>query len=167
MNEQLPFRKLDNYPPRPNGPSVIARLLDGLGFRFYWATEGLSAEHYAFTPGKGCQSIGELVRHIWGLVNWVHMSVFGQGEERPEDAPSQRVHALHMLHRLREHLVTLDDRDLEAFTINEHSFWHIINGPLADALTHVGQINSFRRLAGNPTPGARVFTGEPPGTERQ
>jgi hypothetical protein len=38
----------------------------------------------------------------------------------------------------------------------------MINGPLADALTHVGQINAFRRLAGNPTPKARLFTGEPP-----
>ena len=43
-------------------------------------------------------------------------------------------------------------------------FWNMINGPLADALTHVGQINSWRRLAGNPAPKADVFRGRPPAT---
>jgi hypothetical protein len=47
-------------------------------------------------------------------------------------------------------------------TIDGRPFWHVINGPIADALTHVGQVNSFRRLAGNPTPKANVFLGLPP-----
>ncbi|MBN1814977.1 MAG: hypothetical protein JXA14_24290 [Anaerolineae bacterium] len=162
MSEHLPFRHIDGYPPHATGPTVIARLLDGLGFRFHWATEGLSAEHYAFSPGAGCQSIGELIGHVWGLTHWVYLSAFGQEEQRPEDVSSQRAHALQMLHKLREHFASLDDAALEAIAIGGRPFWHVINGPLADALTHVGQINSFRRLAGNPTPKARVFTGEPP-----
>ena len=40
--------------------------------------------------------------------------------------------------------------------------WNIMNGPLADALTHVGQINAWRRLNGNPVAPAAVFTGTPP-----
>ncbi len=163
MSEDLPFRQIDGYPAQVNGPSVMARLLDGLGFRFYWATEGLTQDEYAFSPGQGCQSIGELVGHVWGLTNWVYMSVFGQGERRPPEIPQQREHALTMLHRLREHIASLDDATLGALTIDGHPFWHMLNGPIADALTHVGQINSFRRLAGNPTPKAGLFTGEPPG----
>jgi hypothetical protein len=38
----------------------------------------------------------------------------------------------------------------------------MINGPISDALTHVGQVNSFRRLSGNPVSPANVFSGEPP-----
>jgi hypothetical protein len=142
---------------------VIARLLDGLGFRLHWATEGFSAEHYAFSPGQGCQSIGELAHHIWGLTHRVYMSVFGREEQRPEGSPAQRAHTLEMLHKLRERFCSLQDEDLEALTVNGYPFWHMINGPLADALTHVGQINAFRRLAGNPTPKAGLFTGKPPG----
>ena len=41
-------------------------------------------------------------------------------------------------------------------------FWSIINGPLADGLTHVGQVASWRRMAGNPVPVADVFRGLPP-----
>lgn len=166
MSEELPFRHIGGYPAHTNGPSVMVRLLDGLGFRFHWATEGLSDEHYTFSPGQGSQSIGELIDHIWGLTNWVYLSVFGHKEQRPEGTSSQREHALQMLYRLREHFASLDDADLKTLTIDGHPFWHMINGPLSDALTHVGQINALRRLAGNPTPKAGLFTGEPPGTRR-
>ena len=42
MGEELPFRQVDGYPAQVNGPLVMARLLDGMGFRFHWATEGLT-----------------------------------------------------------------------------------------------------------------------------
>jgi len=166
MKDELPFYHIDSYPAQVTGPSVLTRLLDGLGFRFRWATHDLTDQDYAFSPGEGVQSIGQLVGHIWGLTNWVSMAVFGQGETRPVAPQEQRAHALQMLHRLREQFVTMDDHTLAEITIDGHPFWHILNGPLADALTHVGQINVLRRLAGNPTPKAGVFTGEPPGARK-
>jgi hypothetical protein len=56
----------------------------------------------------------------------------------------------------------LDDRALATITIDGKPFWHLINGPMADALTHTGQISSFRRLAGNPAPRSHPFTCTPP-----
>ena len=40
--------------------------------------------------------------------------------------------------------------EMEKNTSRKLPFWYWINGPLADALTHVGQITSWRRIAGNP-----------------
>ncbi|MCK5671198.1 hypothetical protein KAI10_07435, partial [Candidatus Bathyarchaeota archaeon] len=68
----------------------------------------------------------------------------------------------------REALQGLDDEFLEKrmysppWDEREFPVWNLINGPLSDALTHVGQIASWRRMNGNPIPGARVFHGEPP-----
>ena len=166
MNDKLPFYQLDSYPAQVSGPSVVVRLLDALGFRFHWATQGLNEQDYAFSPGQGCQSIGQLIEHIWGLVHWISSTNRGREETRPEAPQEQRAHILHMLHQLRKHVSTLDDPALAAVTINGHAFWHLLNGPLADALTHVGQINVLRRLAGNPTPRASVFTGKPPGDKK-
>jgi hypothetical protein len=166
MKDDLPFRRIDGYPEQATGPSVLMRLVDGLGFRFHWATQGLTDQDYDFSPGQGSQSIGQLVGHIWGLINWVSMAVLGEGEDRPETPQEQRGHALQMLHRLREQFMVLDDHALAEITIDGHPFWHILNGPLADALTHVGQINILRRLAGNPTLKAGLFTGEPPGARK-
>ncbi len=43
----------------------------------------------------------------------------------------------------------------------EYPFWNNINGPIADAIWHVGQVVSFRRSSGNPFPkGVSVLTGK-------
>ncbi len=40
-------------------------------------------------------------------------------------------------------------------------FWHVLNGPLADAIYHTGQMVSFRRTSGNPmNPKVNVFMGK-------
>jgi hypothetical protein len=167
MGQRAYFRQLQGYPDSVSGPTIVARLLDGLGFRFYWATEGLSAEDYRFSPSSGCYSIGQLVGHIWGLINWIALSSLGFGEERPSEPDPQRESVLRMLRRLRDHFAALSGPAMTEIEIDGHPFWHLINGPMADALTHVGQINSFRRLAGHPAKRSRPFTGLPPATEGQ
>jgi hypothetical protein len=166
MNAEPPFYRLDSYPPQVDGTSVMTRILDALGFRFRWATEGLTEQDYAFQAGQGSQSIAQLVEHIWSLINWVTETVSGQSAQRPATPTGLRDHTLQMLYRLREHMDALDDQALAAITIRNLPVWHILNGPLADALTHVGQINLLRRLAGNPTPKINVFRGTAPDGDR-
>jgi len=156
------YHHLPDYPDHLSGTAVLTRMLDGLGFRFYWATEGLRAEDYAFRPAKDTMSIGELVAHVWELVNWVSSSALKKPYEKPKDGPATRAEALSIIHDLRETLIAMSDKDLDRLRIRDRPFWNIVNGPLSDALTHTGQINSFRRLAGNPVAGANVFLGEPP-----
>ena len=44
---------------------------------------------------------------------------------------------------------------------SEYPFWHLINGPIADAIYHTGQVVAYRRASGNPLPpGVRVLTGK-------
>ena len=39
--------------------------------------------------------------------------------------------------------------------------WNLLNGPIADAIYHCGQIVAFRRASGNPQdPGVSVFSGK-------
>jgi hypothetical protein len=162
-----PF-SMKNYYNIPGNPeevsvgTILTRLLDGLGFRFYWATEGLRPTDYLYRPGPDCMSVEELVRHIWGLVNWVILSATDTVFKRPEDVEEIRERILEMIFYLRNETLQMHADELTDITIDGHPFWNIINGPIADALTHVGQINSFRRLSGNPVHGANVFTGEPP-----
>jgi hypothetical protein len=156
------FYEIPDYPENVAGTSVLVRLLDGLGFRFRWSTEGLSDKDYTFRPAPDCMSIEELVRHIWGLVNWVCQSMCLDRFRKQDHISLVRRSVLEMIHALREALLSKSDEELTAIHIRELPFWHIVNGPVADALTHVGQINSFRRLAGNPTPKANVFRGLPP-----
>jgi hypothetical protein len=153
---------IPEYPERVTAVCILTRLLDGLGFRFHWATEGLRPEDYSFRPGPDTMSVSDLVRHIWGLVNWVGISVLGEPHHRPEEIEAIRGQVLEIIWSLREDVRSMGEEDLGKVTIEGRPFWYIINGPISDALTHVGQINSFRRLSGNPVYGANVFTGTPP-----
>lgn len=156
------YHRIPNYPNNLSSTSVLTRLLDGLGFRFYWATEGLRPNDYAFRPAEDTMSIGELVIHIWELMNWVSSSALKKPYRKPENGAAAREEALIIIHDLREKMLAMSDDDLKKLLILRKPFWHLINGPFSDALTHTGQINSFRRLAGNPVARANVFKGEPP-----
>ena len=156
------FHTIPDYPKQVTPGTILTRLIDGLGFRFYWATEGLSEKEYKFRPSPDCMSIKELIGHIWGLVNWVNISVTDKKYKRPEEAAKRRDQVIEMLFDLRNVFIKMSDEEISNVIIEERPVWHIINGPISDALTHVGQINSFRRLAGNPVSKANVFTGTPP-----
>ena len=162
MSDTLPYESIPTYPSAVTPGAVVARLLDGLGFRFRWATHGLTADEVLFSPAEGTMSILQLVQHIWGLVNWVHLSITGQKRERPSEFQQLRIAILDLIVDTRRRVANMGADELNQIAIEGLPFWHILNGPLADALTHVGQVNSFRRLAGNPTPSANVFTGTPP-----
>ena len=156
------YTSIPKYPNNITAQSILVRLLDGLAFRFRWATEDLRPEDYEIRPAPDCMSIWELVRHIWGLVNWVSISMDTERFRKVDDVQLTRKNILQKIQLQRKALLAMSNEDLNRVTIDGNPFWQIINGPITDALTHVGQINSFRRLSGNPTPSANVFLGEPP-----
>lgn len=163
MSQDAPFREIPDYPSHLDGTGVVVRMLDGLGFRFYWATEGLSDEEYAFRPCPGAMSIAELQEHIWALVNWMNLAMGRKEQTRPEENARVRNTTLEGLLSLRDSFDSLSDEDVQKIRLEGKPFWHLLNGPIADALTHVGQINTLRRVAGNPAQELNPFLGVPPG----
>jgi hypothetical protein len=153
---------IPDYPASVCATSMLARLVDGLAFRFRWATEGLNEEEVVLRPSVGSRSLAEIAGHIWGLVNWVNISVSGAKSTKPRQFSLLRKKVLDMLAMLRNTLSSMDDGRLSNVRIDDQPFWHMINGPISDALTHVGQITAFRRLAGDPAPKAKLFLGLPP-----
>lgn len=155
-------------PASLSGTSVLARIVDGLAFRYYWATEGLRPEDFEFRPGPDSMSTKELQQHIVRLVSLIQQTVFNASQRETfesDDAHLLREKALENLRLVRERLGQLTDDALAEHQVrirdSQFPVWNIMNGPLADALTHVGQINAWRRLNGNPTPRADVFLGRP------
>ena len=157
MNSEVTFESVSEYPGNVTGTSIVIRMLDGLGYRFRYATQELSREDYRFTPGKGCKTIGETMRHIWWLMDIICRAIFGENDTPAGDVESRRRHTLEMILKLRMHFNSISDTEFSQIKLGVYPFWHIINGPISDALTHTGQINTLRRLAGNPTVESDVF----------
>ena len=60
--ENLPFYEISNYPESYSEAEIVGRIIDGLGFRYYWATEGLTEEDLNFRlPNDSRSSIETIV----------------------------------------------------------------------------------------------------------
>ena len=168
--DELPYYRIPESPESMTATTVLIRLLDGLGFRYRWATEGLKVEDMEFQPCSSSMKIGELLAHIQGLLLVSEGFITGNevGKITPASLEERRRKTLDTVVRIREALQGLDDEFLEKrmysppWDEREFPIWNLINGPLSDALTHVGQIASWRRINDNPILKARVFHGEPP-----
>ena len=164
-NQELPFEDISKTPNDLTATNTLLRMVEGLAFRYRWATENLSEENIKFKPHPTSMSIEEVNAHIFDLVDSTNR-VFG-GEKQNKDSLNSfqqiRMKSLLVLENLSEKLKKMSDKDLseiEKKTSRKLPFWYWINGPLADALTHVGQITSWRRIAGNPQlKGVNVFIG--------
>jgi hypothetical protein len=164
---QLPFHTIPSCPDAPTATNTIARFIDGLGFRYHWATEGLTESEIAFRPHPSSMNVIELLTHIYDLAHTINRVFGGSAEsERPTSYLELRISTLNLFAQASERLKVLDDARLVDFNLNGGSganrnpFWFYLNGPIADALTHVGQITSWRRIAGNPqAKGVNVFLG--------
>ncbi len=169
MNE-LPYYRIPEAPKSMSAVTVMIRLFDGLGFRYRWATEGLRAEDMDFQPCSSSMKIGELLAHIHGLLLVSEGFITGDEQEKITQVglDERRKKTLDAVVRIREALQGLDDEFLgnrmysPPWDEKEFPIWNLLNGPLSDALTHVGQIASWRRMNDNPILKARVFHGEPP-----
>lgn len=170
--DQLPYEKIPDYPEIYTPGTVISRMIDGLGFRYYWATEGLGEQDLEFSPGPDSRSIDQTLDHILGLSR-----IILNGAEQRVNDPSQVVQdklsfeqkrSLTLENLKKASKIFTDARNLEDYPIIFRSkegdrsfpFWNQINGPIEDAVWHTGQVVSLRRQAGNPIPsGVNVFMG--------
>ncbi len=166
----LPYDKIPEPPSAMNASSILVRLVDGIGFRYRWATEGMKEEDMGFQPCDGSMEVWKLLAHINGLLNVSEAFLTGSeiAQIQPVSLEERRKLTLDTVVRIREALIELDDDYLAErlykvpWAQDELPIWYVINGPLSDTLTHIGQIASWRRINENPILGANVFFGTPP-----
>jgi hypothetical protein len=173
QDKSLPYYEIPKQPDTFTAGGVASRMIDGLGFRFYWATEGLRAEDLEWKPGNDTRTAEETITHIYEMTSIILNSTTNTPNVRGENKPKlsfaeMRKAALENLKKASDNLRTKTDAEMNDLKIifkrdnnvQEYPFWNQINGPIADCLWHVGQVVSFRRSSGNPfTDKASVFTG--------
>jgi hypothetical protein len=123
-----------------------------LAYRGAKATRGAPAHFADFHASEKTRTPGQLVSHIGDLLDWALSMARGKREwhDSPPgdwDAGVQRFHA------------TLEAFD--AYLASDHPLHvpaeSLFQGPVADALTHVGQLTMLRRLAGAQIRGENYF----------
>lgn len=172
QESKLPYHQIPDYPEEYNEYTVAARFVDGLGFRYYWATEGLKDEDLDYRPAEDVRTIRETLDHIYGLSKTIINSVKSKlnvSEEEELTLKELRKLTLENIHMASKILKDGKDSEMDDYkilfgkedNIREFPFWNMMNGPVEDAVYHTGQVVAFRRAAGNPIPtGVRFLLGE-------
>lgn len=172
--EQLPLAEIPPAPEMANSGNVIARMVQGLGYRYYWASKDLREIDLAYRPTEEASSSFETLKHIYGLAEVIHNTALSQSSQRPlANAPkaynSLRAQTLaHLEEASRLFLAKSAEEVAQMEVIFQRGekhyrfpIWNLLNGPLADAIYHTGQVVSFRRTTGNPLQkGVNVFIGK-------
>lgn len=170
--ETLPYHQIPETPAEFTPENVAARMIDGLGYRYYWATEDLREEDLNYRPSEDSRTAGETLEHLYGLSKTIV-----NGSKNAPNIRSKNIVELTWEEKRKKTLENFkmasdilkgSDANLEEMKIifqrgdnkSEFPYWNMLNGPIADALWHAGQIVAFRRASGNPiNPKVNVFRG--------
>ena len=172
--KETPYAAIDSYPKVFTAATMVARTIDGLGYRYYWGTKGLTDEDLIFRPSEDASNVIETLDHLHSLTEAILNCISGKPNIRPRDEKEfsyedLRHQSLMNLMEASDLLKANPDMDMSTKKIifkrgdNESvfEFWHLLNGQLSDAIYHTGQIVSFRRTNENPVnPKMNVFMGK-------
>ncbi|WP_178989239.1 hypothetical protein [Winogradskyella schleiferi] len=165
-DEKLPYYEIPESSEEFSAGTMAARMVDALGFRFYWASDGLTEKDLAYKANDVGRSSLETIQHIYDLSRVIVNSTLKQSNLKYKEDLSYSELRSKTLQNLKTAADILrESDDISQFKIifgeREIPFWNQVNGPIADAIWHCGQLSIYRRTAGNPiNPKVNFFSGK-------
>ncbi len=170
---ELPLKQIPPAEKSFTSGNIIARMIEGLGHRYYWASKDLNESDLAYKPSYDARSMLETLQHIYGLSLVVKNGPTNTANTRGEDLTKYsyaelRKKTLENLNEAAKQLRGKSADDIATMKVifkrgekeSAFPFWNMINGPIADAIYHTGQVVTMRRSNGNPIQsGVSVFLG--------
>ena len=136
----MPHTKLS-----PEAARIFRHLLATIAFRASRSLRDAPAGFEDVRLGDGGMTARELVQHMTNVMAFALATVTGTERIRHEalDWPQE-------VARFYSLLSQVDSRLAEGAAVEEGMDLRLLQGPLADALTHIGQLHAMRRSAGAP-----------------
>ena len=132
--------------------SSLRHTLATLAYRAGKVLRDAPAGFGSFTPAPGSRTASQILAHMGDLFDWAVTLADGQHVWR--DTPPGEWNT--DVQRFFDTLRRFDDRVASGTPLG-FSAERLFQGPIADALTHVGQLAMMRRLAGAPVRGENYF----------
>ena len=139
-------------PETDSAVGMLRHTVATLAYRGGKTLRGAPAEFSTFRAAAGTRQPGQILAHLCDLLDWAVQLADGKHEwrEKPPDAWEQDTV------RFFAGLGALDGR-LASDAPLGYPAEALFQGPIADALTHIGQIAMLRRMAGAPIRGEKLF----------
>jgi hypothetical protein len=126
-----------------------------LAYRSAKALRGAPASFSDFPAGVGPRTVGKIVAHMGDLMDWALSMANGKHEwHNSNPLPWEKE-----VERFFAALKKFDDFLTSSEPVHA-PLEKLFQGPIADGLTHVGQIAMLRRLAGDPVKAENFYKAE-------
>lgn len=126
---------------------MLCHFLAALAYRTQKALRGAPDGFADFRVAEGVRTPNELIRHMTGVIGYARTFFVG-GIWRPEPLPT----FLDEIRRFHETIEGLAQCFTDNADFGDRTPERLLQGPLADAMTHAGQLTMLRRLYGSPVP---------------
>jgi hypothetical protein len=140
---------------------IVRHALATLAYRASKAVRGAPASYGSLRIGTATRTPAEILAHMSDLMDWA--LTVAQGREEWRNGMPQAW--TDDVDRLFTGITTLDGYLAGGAAIGHSTLLQLFQGPIADALTHTGQLTLLRRLADAPVrgedyPRARIAAGQ-------
>jgi len=141
--------------PADPARQLFRHTLATLAYRGGKAVRNAPSGFSDFRAGEGLRTPGQILAHMGDLFDWALSIAVGQQKwQDSKPLPWEQE-----VERFFTTLKKFDDFLASGEPV-QSSLEKLFQGPVADALTHVGQINILRRLAGGPVKGENYHKAE-------
>jgi hypothetical protein len=131
---------------------LLRHFVATLAYRTQKALRDAPPEFASFRAAPASRTPHELVRHMSGVLRYA-LGHLTEPRARLETLPEFGAEVA----RFHEILSAIASRLAETPDLPMSLAEHLLQGPLADAMTHAGQLAMLRRLAGSPVPPENFF----------
>jgi hypothetical protein len=127
--------------------ALLKHFLAALAYRTQKALRGAPPEFASFRTAPESRTPRELIRHMDSVLGYAGTFFIGGTYKAPliDDFDKAVEHFHEILEKLAQHIE-------QGTELREITPEQLLQGPLADAMTHAGQLALLRRLSGNPVP---------------
>lgn len=127
--------------------SMLCHFIASIAYHMQKALREASEPFASFSVGAGSRTPQDLVRHMESVLGYARTFFNGGAyENHPMPTLGDEVRRLHTT---LQNLVALISGSKRLIGITKEQ---LLQGPLSDAMTYVGQITYLRRLYGSPVP---------------
>jgi hypothetical protein len=130
-----------------NKRALLKHFLAALAYRTQKALRGAPEDFADYRAAPNTRTPHELIRHMDGVLGYARTFFIG-GKYRPPKLNDFQEAVLHF----HEILTDLGNHLNSGSKLHDIKPEQLLQGPVADAMTHAGQIAMLRGMAGSPVP---------------
>jgi hypothetical protein len=129
--------------------TLVRHFLGAIAYRAQKALRDAPGAYAEFSAGNQLRTPVEILRHMTSLLGYVRTFYIGGSYPMKPDPLADFDAEIARFHDLLEDVGRLLESGERPGTL---TYAQLLQGPLADLMTHVGQLALLRRLSGSPVP---------------